>query len=89
MEIIYSNDFIKAARLVPKPIKKKLAILLEALKRNPFHPKLHTKPLVGKLKDFYSFRITRDWRAIFKFINSQVIFLIDIAHRKDIYKDNF
>ncbi len=89
MEIIYSNDFIKTARLVPKPIKKKLAILLEVLKRNPFYPKLHTKPLVGKLKGFYSFRITRDWRVIFKFINPRVIFLIDIAHRKDIYKVKF
>lgn len=86
MTLIYSKDFIKAAKLVPKPAQKKLAILLEILREDSFNQKLHTKPLVGPLKGYYSFRITRDWRAIFNFIDSQKIFLIDVAHRKDIYK---
>lgn len=86
MEIVYSNDFIKSAKSIPKPIQKKLAALLEILNENPFHLKLHTKPLVGPLRGFYSFRITRDWRVIFNFLNSYKIFLIDIAHRKDIYR---
>ena len=86
MEIVYSRDFIKSAKLIPKPIKKKLAALLEIIKENPFDSKLHAKPLVGELKGFYSFRITRDWRVIFNFLNSQKIFLVDIAHRKDIYR---
>lgn len=86
MKIVYSSDFIKSVKLAPKPIQKKLANLLEILQDNPFHPKLHTKPLVGKLKGFYSFRITRDWRSIFIFLNSQMVSLIEIAHRKDIYR---
>lgn len=86
MEIVYSNNFIKSAKLTPKPIKNKLADLLEIIKENPFDSKLHAKPLMGELKGFYSFRITRDWRVIFNFLNSQKIFLIDVAHRKDIYK---
>ncbi|MEK7162854.1 MAG: type II toxin-antitoxin system RelE/ParE family toxin [Patescibacteria group bacterium] len=86
MEIVYSRDFIKSAKSIPRPIKNKLADLLEIIKENPFDSKLHVKPLVGELKGFYSFRITRDWRVIFNFLNSQRIFLIDIAHRKDIYK---
>lgn len=86
MEIVFSENFIKSAKLLPKPIQKKLPILLEILKKNSFHPKLHTKPLMGELKRFYSFRITRDWRVIFNFLNPQKIFLIDVAHRKDIYK---
>lgn len=86
MEIVYSRDFIKSAKLIPKPIKKKLAVLLGIIKENPFDSKLHTKPLVGELRGFYSFRITREWRVVFNFSNPQKIFLIDIAHRKDIYK---
>lgn len=86
MEIVYSSEFLKSAKRAPKPIQKKLADLLEILSNHPFHPKLHTKPLVGKLKEFYSFRITRDWRVIFIFSNSETISLIEIAHRKDIYK---
>lgn len=86
MKIVYSRDFVKAAGGTPKPIQQKLAILLEILERNPFDEKLHTKPLMGKLKNFYSFRITRDWRVIFNFVNSNGVFLVNIAHRKDIYK---
>lgn len=86
MEIAYSRDFIKSAKLLPLPVKEKLADLIVLLRDNHFHPLLHTKPLAGKLKWFYSFRITRDWRAIFKFVNSKTIHLIDVSHRKDIYK---
>lgn len=86
MKIVYAKDFIKSAKTLPQPIKKKLSCLLEVLQENPFHPKLHTKPLVGKLKGYFSFRITRDWRVIFCFLSAEEIFLVDVAHRKDIYK---
>lgn len=86
MEIVFSKDFVKSAKLLPRPIKIKLADSLRFLKENHFNPLLHTKPLTGKLKGFYSFRITREWRAIFKIIDSKTIFLIDVSHRKDIYK---
>ncbi len=86
MEIVYSQDFIKSAKLIPKPIQNKLAALLEIFKNNPFNPKLRTKPLTGPLKGIYSFRITRDWRVIFIFFNPETIFLLEAAHRKDIYK---
>ncbi|MBN2197846.1 type II toxin-antitoxin system mRNA interferase toxin, RelE/StbE family [Candidatus Wolfebacteria bacterium] len=85
-EITYSRDFLKSVESIPKLVQKKLVGLLDILKKNPFHSILHVKPLVGKLKGFYSFRITRDWRIIFNFSDSQKIFLIDVAHRKDIYK---
>jgi len=86
MKIVYSSDFVRLTKVAPKPIQRKLANLLGILQNDPFHPKLHTKPLVGKLKGFYSFRVTRDWRVIFVFLNPETISLIDIAHRKDIYK---
>ena len=87
MDIAYSKGFIKSAKLAPKPIHNKLADSLEVLKNDPFHPALHTKPLTGDLKGFYSFRITRDWRVIFSFMeNQRMISLIDVAHRKDVYR---
>lgn len=86
MEIVYSADFTKSAKLLPKSVNNKLADLLGILRVSPFHSKLHTKPLVGPLKGIYSFRISRDWRVIFCFVNSHKIFLIDVAHRREIYK---
>lgn len=86
MKIVYSGDFIRSAKVAPKPIRSKLVNLLGIFQGDPFHPKLHAKPLVGKLKGFYSFRVTRDWRVIFNFLNLETIFLVDITHRKDIYR---
>lgn len=73
--------------MLPKAVKIKLGNLLEILKTDIFNPRFRLKPLTGKLKGFYSIRITRDWRVILNFtLNNDTIFLIDVSHRKDIYK---
>lgn len=84
--LVYNDEFLKSARKLPKFQKQKPAELLELFQSNPFHPKLHTKHLTGKLSGFYSFRITRDWRVIFKFLSIDTIQLIYVGHRKEIYK---
>jgi addiction module RelE/StbE family toxin len=86
VKLIYSERFLKSAKKLPTLIRNKLATKLELLQKNPFHPFLHTKPLTGELFGFYSFRITRDWRVIFQFLAPEIIYLIEVGHRKDIYK---
>ena len=84
--IVYANPFLKTAKKLPKSQQSKLAQLLKILQENPFDSKLHTKALSGPLTGFYSFRITRDWRVIFQFLTPDKIKLIEIGHRKDIYR---
>ena len=86
LEIVYTSDFLKTAKKLSEDIQGKLARQVEALKQNPFHSVLHTKPLAGQLAGFYSFRITRDWRVIFYFLNEFSVKLIRVGHRKDIYR---
>jgi len=86
VQIIYSEHFLKSVKKLPAKIQNKLATKLELLQKNPFHPLLHTKPLTGPLFGFYSFRITREWRVIFQFLEPEVIKLIEVGHRKDIYR---
>lgn len=86
IKIVYGNYFLKSAKKLPVKQREKLAALLEILNENPFHNFLHTKALIGPLAGFYSFRITRDWRVIFEFISPKEIKLVEIGHRKDIYK---
>lgn len=86
MIILYSKSFLKSVKKLPSNIKEKLSGQLKTLEKNPFHPLLHTKPLTGKLLGFYSFRITRDWRVIFRFEDQETILLTEAGHRKDIYK---
>lgn len=86
IELIYTNHFLKASKKLPSFIQNQLATKLEILSETPFRAPLHTKLLTGQLSGFYSFRITREWRVVFCFQNSKTIKLIDVAHRKDIYK---
>lgn len=86
MEIIYSRDFVKTAKILPKSAKVKLSNLLTVIKIDIFNPKFHLKPLTGKLKGFYSFRINRDYRVILNFLSTDTIFLICVKHRKDVYR---
>lgn len=86
IQITYHHNFLKSAKKLPKFQQNKLAHLLEYLQNNPFYPSLHTKRLTGDLVGLLSFRITRDWRVIFQFLDHETIQLLDIKHRKDIYR---
>lgn len=84
--VIYGGQFLKSAQRLPLLQQKKLAKLISLLRENPFHPLLHTKPLTRELAGLYSFRITREWRVIFQFLESDYIRLLLVGHRRDIYK---
>jgi addiction module RelE/StbE family toxin len=84
--IVYESSFIASAKKLDKEIKIKLTNQIDILKENPFHPKLHTKPLAGPLKGFYSFRVGRDYRAIFMFLENNAIQLLRVAKRDKIYR---
>jgi addiction module RelE/StbE family toxin len=86
IKVVFSNDFLKFAKRLPIEIQNKLATNIELAQNSPFHPLLHSKPLTGRLTGFYSFRVTRDWRVIFCFVNTETIKLVKIANRKDIYR---
>ncbi len=86
MKIVFSNQFLKSVARLPLKIQLKLDRLLEILQLNPYNSLLHTKKLSGELSDYYSFRITRDWRVIFCLLNSLTIQLLRAAHRKEIYR---
>lgn len=86
IRIVYGVTFLKSARKLPKKLKIKLTDLISLLQKNPFNSLLHTKYLSGNLAGLLSFRITRDWRVIFKFVEPDLIQLIGLANRKDVYR---
>ncbi len=85
-KIVFEKQFLKAVQGIPLNIQTKLANLIELLKINPYHPLLHTKQLTGNLSGLLSFRVTREWRVIFYFRDTETIQLLELAHRKEIYK---
>lgn len=86
VKVVYGAYFLRSARRLDKKLQIKLSDKISVFQKNPFNSFLHTKNLSGKLVGFYSFRITRDWRVTFQFLNPEVVKLIDVDHRKDIYR---
>jgi len=86
VRVYYSDRFRKSAKRLNEKQQVQLARLVVLLKENPFNPLLHTKSLSGRLGGIYSFRITREYRALFRFLSPDEIFLVDIGDRKDIYR---
>lgn len=86
IRLLYSDDFLVSAKAMPVPQQRKLAYLLPIIGVNPFHPLLHTKRLGGTLTGLLSFRITRDWRVIFQFLDPVTVQLLRVGHRRDVYR---
>lgn len=84
MKIYYHPQFFKSYKLLDKNIKRKAEIKEKIFRKNPFNSSLKTHKLKGKLKNQWSFSVDNQYRIIFEFDNSDVIFL-DIGTHK-IYK---
>ncbi len=82
----YGRGFLKRAQSLSATEQQKLALLLECLANNPFDARLKSKKLSGNLAGFFSFRVGREWRVLFQFLDPRCIKLIDVAQCKDIYR---
>lgn len=85
MNVIYADEFAKRFRDLPSPIQKQFRKQELLFKNNWRDPRLHTKKLKGT-PPIFSFRITRAYRALFFFTETETVLFATIGHRKDVYK---
>ncbi len=86
MTIEYDRVFLKEVKKLPPQQQRLLAQKLVILLNNPFDSRLHTKQLSTPLEGVFSFRITREYRVLFRFIDAERIFVFSARHRKDVYR---
>ena len=67
MKIIYSSKFSREYKKLPSEIKDIAEQQEKIFRKNPFHARLKTHKLKGRLKDFLSFSIGYKYRIIFDF----------------------
>jgi len=85
MDIIYTAEFIRLFKKLPKEVKKE-AVKKEILfKKNPFDSKLKIHKLGGKLKGCWSFSISYSHRIICEFDSNKIVYFHSIGNH-DIYK---
>lgn len=85
MKILYADEFRNRFRRLPLRIRKIFHKQEERFKKDWRDPRLHIK----KLSDHpfpFSFRITRNYRALFLFVEEDTALFATIGHRKDSYR---
>ena len=84
--LVFGDNFLSSVKKLDRATAVKINNKLKVLQRDPFHATLQTKPLHGKLKGMYSVRVGREYRVLFQFLSTDEIILVDVGHRKDIYR---
>ena len=85
MKILYADEFKSQFKKLPKPIQR-IYLRQENIFRNNWRDsRLHVKKLIENTITF-SFRITRNYRVIFVFSDTDTALFLTIGHRKDVYR---
>ncbi len=66
-------------------LKSRLWDAMEIFTAEPFHPRLRTHKLTGRLDGLWAFSVGFDCRVIFKFLSKTEILLIDIGGHDEVY----
>lgn len=71
-----TQEFEQRFSELPAPIRRQAERKRRIFCENPFHPSLNTEKLNPKQREVWSFRINKQYRIIFRFLDgSKVLFL--------------
>jgi len=85
MQYILSKRFEKDFTKLPKPVKKKVLLVLQKFVDDPLYPSLHNHPLSGKWNNHYSINVTGDIRAVYVFIKDDVVHFVAVGSHSELY----
>ncbi len=88
--LVWTSHFTREAKKFAKShpeLKKKLAVVLRDLEKDPFQPHLKCHHLEGKLKGMQAVSITDDYRiTLTMVITKKEILLLDIGSHDEVYR---
>lgn len=77
--ILYSPHFTRAAKRLPPELISEASEREDLFRRDCFDPRLRTHKLKGKHRDLWSFSITSKYRIMFRFIDADAVYFIDVG----------
>lgn len=83
--IIYAPEFLRRFEELPASVQKKAEKRERVFREDPFHHSLKTEKLQPKQKGYWSFRIDRDYRIVFRF-ERETIYFLTCGHHSWIYR---
>jgi addiction module RelE/StbE family toxin len=66
-------------------LKQRFWKAMELFSEEPFHKRLRTHKLTGRLEGLWAFSVSYDCRVVFKFLHEKEILLIDIGGHDEVY----
>ena len=85
-EVIFTDSALKELKKLDKPVVRGIKNWVVKNLVDCVDPRIHGKPLKGNLKGVWRYRVG-DYRLFADIQDDKlVIFLFEVAHRKEIYK---
>jgi addiction module RelE/StbE family toxin len=88
IKVVWDQGFKKSYKKKVKnnsDLKERFWHALDLFSNNPFDPSIKTHKLTGKLKGYWAFSIDYDCRVVFKFLDKNEAFLIEIGGHDEVY----
>ncbi len=85
MQYILSKQFEKDFSKLPKGTKSKAVAAFQRFIKNPDDVTLRNHELTGKLKNYYSINVTGDIRALYTFVESDLVQFVAIGSHSKLY----
>ncbi len=89
LQIIVTDEFSKRYKLLPSIIQKKAEKQEKLFRQNPFYPSLHTEKLEPKGKQIWSFRVDKNYRVLFRFVEKHTVAFLTVGIHDWVYKLGF
>ena len=86
MNVLYTPEFKRRYQELPSTVQKKAERRERMFRQNPFHPSLGTEKLRPREKEYWGFRIDKEYRMLFRFRDDTTIYLVTCGHHKWIYR---
>jgi mRNA-degrading endonuclease RelE of RelBE toxin-antitoxin system len=86
MLIIRTADFERSLQKLPVRIRVQCEHQFALFQSDQRDSRLHIKKLHEPHKGIYSFRVTREYRALFYFDIAGRVIVFDVDNRKDVYR---
>ncbi|MBI2409831.1 type II toxin-antitoxin system RelE/ParE family toxin [Candidatus Kaiserbacteria bacterium] len=81
-----TEEFIRRFAALPPPVRRQAQKKWALFRENPFHTSLQTEKLHPKQRELWSFRINRQYRIIFRFIDGSTALFLTCGPHSWIYR---
>ena len=85
MQFFLSRQFEKDFAKLPKGVKQKAISALQKFVHDPMDASLRNHRLSGKWKNYFSINITGDTRAIYLFVEDDIVRFVTIGSHSELY----